>query len=345
LNETSVQRRLEHQMAAYLGAESAVLCQSGWCANMGVIQALADEKTPVYLDQFAHASLWEGTRAAGAPSRPFRHNNCASLVHQIERFGPGLVVVDAVYSSDGTICPLAEVAAISERMGCLLIVDESHTVGVYGTRGEGLVHSLGLSSKVHYRTFSLSKAFVTRAGMVVGPSRVMSYFPYEARPAIFSSAVLPHEVAGLAATLKVIQEEDWRRQLLWHNARYLRKGLRRLGYSVDHSASHVIALHAGTERQTVALRDALEAQGIFGAVFCAPATPKNHAVIRLSTNASLSESDLNRVIEACRKIKTARAIKPWPKHLLVPERAATPGTANESFDPIGDSLPLPAAGS
>jgi CAI-1 autoinducer synthase len=183
--------------------------------------------------------------------------------------------------------------------------------------------------------------------MVVGPARVMTYFPYEARPAIFSSAVLPHEVAGLAATLRVVQKEDWRRQLLWHNARYLRQGLRRLGYAVDDSVSHVIALHAGSERQTVALRDALEAQGIFGAVFCAPATPKNHAVIRLSTNASLSESDLNRVIEACRKIKTERAINPWPKHLLSPEKTTSETTVShpELFEPLAETLPLPAAGS
>jgi CAI-1 autoinducer synthase len=286
---------------------------------MGLIQTLTDERTPVYLDQFAHASLWEGTRAAGATAHAFRHNNCASLAHQVGRFGPGVVVVDAVYSSDGTICPLAEIAAITDRHDCLLVVDESHTIGVYGPHGEGLVHTLGLTGKVHYRTFSLSKAFVTRAGMVVGPSRVMTFFPYEARPAIFSSAVLPHEVAGLAATLKVIQEEDWRRQQLWYNARYLRQGLRKLGYAVDHSASHVIALHSGSERQTVALRDALEEQGIFGSVFCAPATPKNHAIIRLSTNARLSEGDLNRVIEACRKIKTDRSIDPWPPRLLQSE--------------------------
>lgn len=348
LNETSLQHRLEQQMAAYVGAEAAVLCQSGWCANMGLIQALTDERTPVYLDQFAHASLWEGTRAAGAPIRAFRHNDIANLELQIQRHGPGLIVVDAVYSSDGTICPLAEITATAERLGCLLVVDESHTVGVYGPHGEGLVHALGLSDRVHYRTFSLSKAFVTRAGMVVGPARVMKYFPYEARPAIFSSAVLPHEVAGLAATLKVIQDEDWRREQLWANTRYLRQGLLKAGFAVHHSDTHVIALHAGTERQTVALRDALEAEGIFGAVFCAPATPKNHAIIRLSTNAGLSESDLNRVIEACAKIKAERKISPWPKHLLVREPKPYVDPAHsDGLEILGSPLqpPVTAAGS
>lgn len=344
LNEDSLQRALERQMAAYVGAEATVLCQSGWCANVGLVQALADEETPVYLDFYAHASLWEGARAAGAPVHAFRHNRVESLAGLIERHGPGLVLVDAVYSSNGTICPLAEIADLVARTGSILVVDESHSIGVYGPNGEGLVPLLGLTDKVHYRTFSLSKGFVTRAGMVAGPARVMSYFPYEARPAIFSSAVLPHEVAGLAATLKVIQEEDWRRQQLWYNARYLRQGLSRLGYAVDGSTSHVIALHAGTERQTVALRDALEARGVFGAVFCAPATPKNHALIRLSVNAALSEADLDRVIDAARDIRDNKLISPWPPALLKNgwEHRVADMSADDSNAPAGSPSPVPA---
>src|SRR4029077_5748577 len=138
-------------------------------------------------------------------------------------------------------------------------------------------------------------------------------FPYEARPAIFSSAVLQHEVAALAATLKVVQEEDWRRQQLWYNTRYLRAGLRKLGYAVDQTTSQIIALHSGTEDQTKALRNALEDHGVFGAVFAAPATPKNHAIIRLSVNARLREHDLDRVIAACRIIAEEKSVMPWPR--------------------------------
>lgn len=316
LGATSLQRRFEQQVAAYLGADAAVLCQSGWSANTGLVQALVDERTPVYLDQFAHASLWEGAHMAGAQAHAFRHNQAQHLERQVKQFGPGLILVDAIYSAYGTVCPLAEIAAVSERLGCILAVDESHSIGVYGPHGEGLVHTLGLTEKVQYRTFSLSKAFATRAGMVAGPQRVMSYFPYEARPAIFSSAVLLHEVAGLVATLKVVQEEDWRRQQLWYNTRYLRRGLRRLGVAVDQSSSQIIALHSGNDAQTRALRDALEDHDVFGAVFCAPATPRNHGVIRLSVNARLREDDLNRVTEAVAAIKRDKVIDPWPRDLI-----------------------------
>jgi CAI-1 autoinducer synthase len=322
LNDTSMQRRFEQQMAAYLGADAAVLCQSGWSANTGLVQALVDKETPVYLDQFAHASLWEGAHMAGATMHAFRHNRADHLERLIKKYGPGLILVDAVYSAYGTICPLSEIAAVSEREGCMLAVDESHAIGVYGPHGEGLVHTLGLTEKVQYRTFSLSKAFATRAGMVAGPSRVMSYFPYEARPAIFSSAVLLHEVAGLVATLKVIQEEDWRRQQLWYNTRYLRRGLRQKGFSVDQSTSQIIALHSGNDSQTRALRDALEERGVFGAVFCAPATPKNHGIMRLSVNARLREHDLDRLIAVCGEIAASKVVDPWPKDLMGEHSAA-----------------------
>lgn len=348
LNEASPQQRFEREMATYLGAEGAVLCQSGWAANTGLVQSLVDERTPVYLDQFAHASLWEGVTMAGAAAHAFRHNQPGHLERLMKRHGPGLILVDAVYSAYGTICPLDEFAAIAERTGSTLIVDESHAIGVYGEKGEGLVHALGLTDKVHYRTFSLSKAFATRAGMVVGPARVMQYFPFEARPAIFSSAVLNHEVAGLSATLKVVQEEGWRRKRLWHNTRYLREGLTKVGFAVDQTTSQIIALQSGNEMQTRLVRNALEEQGIFGAVFAAPATPKKHSIIRLSVNARLNEIDLDRVIDACRLIARERTITPWPRNLLKADKnkdgdvhpdvqtwidSVTPGAGNTATRP------------
>jgi CAI-1 autoinducer synthase len=223
-------------------------------------------------------------------------------------------------------------------------VDESHSIGVYGERGEGLVRQLGLTDRVHYLTLSLSKAYATRAGLVAGPARVMSYFPYEARPAIFSSAVLLHEIAGLNATLTVSQDERWRRERLWENTRYLRQGLSRLGYSIDQDGSQIVALQSGTELQTRQLRDALEERGVFGAVFCWPATPKNRCVIRLSVNARLGKAELDRVIGACAEIASARSITPWPKDLMV---GPAPIAASDKggWDWAGFGAPVPAAGS
>jgi CAI-1 autoinducer synthase len=346
LSDTSLQRQFEREMAAFLDAEAAVLCQSGWSANTGLVQALADENTPVYLDQYAHASLWDGARMARARAHPFRHNDPAHLGRMINRYGPGLILVDSIYSAFGTVCPLEAIAAVAEREGCLLVVDESHAVGVCGQQGQGLVHKMGLADRVHYRTLSLSKAFATRAGMVAGPSRVMTYFPYEAKPAIFSSAVLLHEIAGLSATLKVVKDEGWRRDQLWRNTAYLRQGLLRLGYAVDQTETQIIALQSGTDGQTRALREALEERDVFGAVFCAPATPKNHGIIRLSVNARLTVGEMDRVIDACAEIAQQRVVKPWPEELLT-DRPAVYGTPRDEggFGWRGFAGPVPSAGS
>ncbi len=345
LNDTSLQRQFEREMASFLDADATVLCQSGWSANTGLVQALANEGTPIYLDQYAHASLWDGARMARAKAHPFRHNDPSQLERMIKRYGPGLILVDSVYSAFGTICPLKELVEVAEREGCTLVVDESHAVGVYGSQGEGLVHALGLADRVHYRTLSLSKAFATRAGMVAGPSRVMTYFPYEAKPAIFSSAVLLHEIAGLSATLRVIKSEGWRRAQLWENTAYLRRELTRLGYAVDQSDTQIVALQSGTDAQTRALRDELEQRGVFGAVFCSPATPKNHGIIRLSVNARLSKQELDRVVDACEQIARTRPIKPWPEDLLVPQRAQPVRSEMGSTGWAGLGMPVPSAGS
>ncbi|MDP6690848.1 MAG: quorum-sensing autoinducer CAI-1 synthase [Alphaproteobacteria bacterium] len=315
LAKDPAQRTVEKQLAAFLGVEDAVLCQSGWCANVDLLQTIADEDTPIYLDIHVHASLWDGARTSNAPIQPFRHNQPDSLAAKAERYGPGIVVVDAVYSANGSVCPIEEIVEVAEQYGCIIVADESHSVGTYGVNGEGLIASLGLTDRVHYRTLSLSKAFATRAGLVAGPARVMEFFRYEARSMLFSSAILPHEIEGLRATLEVIQSEGWRRDQLWQRAIYLRRRLTELGYNVDECDSQVIALEAGPEQRSMQLRDALENAGIFGAVFCAPATPQNRSLIRLSINCALSDAQVELIIRVCADLRDAEDLDSWPSTL------------------------------
>ena len=308
----SRQRAFETEVAGFLGAEDAVLCQSGYVANEGLIQCLADEATPVYIDFYAHASLWQGAHSAGAPSYPIRHNSAEHLRVLALRYGPGVVAVDAIYSTLGSICDLSAIVEVCEETGCLLVVDESHAIGIVGDSGEGLVSALGLADRVPYRTFSLSKALVGRAGMIAGPERVTDFFRYDSRPAIFSSAVLPWEIARFSRTLEIVKKEAWRRERLREIADDLRARLDGLGYNVDSSKSQIIPLEAGSEENTRRLRDALEDAGIFGAVFCAPATPKNRSLLRLCAHIGLSADDLDRVVEVCDRIRDSVRFKDWP---------------------------------
>ena len=302
-------RQLESSLAAWVGKEDGFVCQSGYTANVGLLQAIADEHTPVYVDSLAHMSLWEGVRAARAPAHAFRHNDPAHLSRMIARHGPGIVVVDSVYSTTGALCPLVEMVEVVEQHGCTILVDESHSLGTHGPEGAGLCAELGLSDRVHFITASLAKAFAGRAGFFTVPAELRYYVLHHSFPNIFSSCLLPHEIAGLAETLQVIRRSDDARQRLHANTRRLRASLSDMGYPIHQGSQQIIALEAGTEPATMVLRDHLEEHQVFGAVFCAPATSRNRAMVRLTLNAGLTETELERVELMAREL--APVLKPW----------------------------------
>lgn len=322
LEEDCAQHDFEHRMAQWTGFAEAIISQSGYAANVGLIQAVVEPGVPVYLDMRAHASLWEGVQSAGATAHGFRHNDAEHLARQIRRYGPGLVCVDSVYSTMGSVCPLERMVTTAKGLDCLVLVDESHSLGTHGPAGAGLVCGLGLSSQVDFVTASLAKAFAARAGIILCHKGFREYFWFTARPAIFSSCLLPHEVAGLDATLTVVQRDQWRRHQLHANARYLREGLDALGYNVADSQSQIIALEAGRERDTLALREALEAEGVFGSVFCAPATARKRALVRLSVNAGMTRAELDHVLRACAAVREKVGMWQWPSTLRKQERQA-----------------------
>jgi CAI-1 autoinducer synthase len=315
-------RQLEKRLAAAANAEDALVAQSGWCANTGLLQSIASSETPVYIDMFAHMSLWEGIRSAGAQARPFRHNSAESLRKLAAKYGPGIVIVDSVYSTNGDVCPLKEIIQAAEDTGSIVIVDESHSLGIFGAHGEGMVVEQGLTERVHFRTASLSKAYAARGGVVLCSAEMAEYLRYRSLPAIFSSGLMPHEIAGLEATVDVIRREGFRREKVLSHARVLGARLQALGFDIRDDVTPIIALVAGPELLTLELRDALEARGVFGSVFCEPATPRNRSLVRLTLNADMSREDIDRIAEVCAQIRTVVRRDQWPDNRRMPLREA-----------------------
>jgi CAI-1 autoinducer synthase len=301
-NYQGPQRDFEVALAAFLRAEDVAIAQSGYAVNLGLLQALAEPEIPVYLDMFSHMSLWEGAKSAGAKVFPFQHNNSTSLRHIIERHGPGIVAFEALYSTSGTIAPIKDLVTVASEMGCVIIIDESHSLGTFGPQGAGLVVKAGLANKVHFRTASLSKTFASRGGIVASTAQNIEYFHYNSFPAIFSSGVLAYEAAGYSATLQEIIAQDDGRKYLQRVSRDLKDRLLTLGYNVSDSQSQIVSLIAGKEAATLVLRNALESRGIFGSVFCAPATAKNRSLVRFTLNSGLTTLQLERIVDVCSKI-------------------------------------------
>jgi CAI-1 autoinducer synthase len=211
----------------------------------------------------------------------------------------------------GDIAPLVAITDIAQQYDCILVVDESHSLGIYGPYGEGLVVALGLTQKVHFRTASLAKAFVGRGGMITGSSRHIDYIRYEALPNIFSSAVLPYEAAGFSATIDVIREDEWRRKKLKENAEYFKRGLSALGYNISVSESQIVPLEGGYIKYTNLTRQVLESRGIYGAVFWAPATAKNRSLVRLTVTAGLSQEQLDYTLNTLEEIRDTVHLSEW----------------------------------
>jgi 7-keto-8-aminopelargonate synthetase-like enzyme len=276
---------------------------------VGLLQSIADANTPVYLDTQAHASLWEGAHAARAPAHAFRHNDPAHLDKMMTKNGPGVVVVDSVYSTTGSVCPLEDILEVVEKHGSMILVDESHSLGTHGPSGGGLCAELGLTDRVHFISASLAKSVAGRAGFFTAPASMRYFILSSSFPNIFSSCLLPHEIAGLKATIEVLQKADAERSRLKAITARVRHTLNGLGYPIHHGTEQIIALEAGTEPDTMRLRDELESRGVFGAIFCAPATSSKRALVRLTLNAALTEAELLHLEAVAREV--APIVKPW----------------------------------
>ena len=314
LSDDSLFSACEQQFARFIHYPASLLAQSGWCANIGLIQALAKRDLPVYLDFYTHMSFWEGVKAARAKPIPFQHNSPQSLRKRLVNYGSGIIAVDSIYSTTGTISPLKAYAELAREFDCLLIVDESHSLGTHGPEGSGLVAELALSDQVDIITASLAKALSGRGGLIAGNAQLIELIRNTALPIIFSSALSPPDLAGFLASLTIISNEGWRREQLHSNANYLREELLACDFNLLGSNSQIIPLLAGTEMDTIWLRRELENADIHGAVFCAPATPKNKSLIRLSINATHRHDQLETVVACLKKLALKNRALPLFNH-------------------------------
>ena len=295
LQSDGLDKTVEHNLAEFTGFKSCIIAPSGWIANVGLLQTICDSETNVYIDFFAHMSLWEGARIAGANIHPFMHNNARHLKRTIKRNGPGVVLVDSIYSTLGTIAPLVEIVEIAKEFDCAVVVDESHSLGTHGLHGAGLLEALNLTHKVDFMTASLAKTFAYRAGAVWCNNATGQVIPYVSFPSIFSSAMMAFELDRIDATLAVIKESDEERERLAKNARQVVSGLKSIGYQIR-SESQIIGLETGEKTNTRKVRDFFEENGVFGSVFCTPATPDNKNILRLSLNSALTQDEINKIL-------------------------------------------------
>jgi CAI-1 autoinducer synthase len=294
--------QFEEQLATHTNQEASILSTSGWDANTGLMQTIADKETHIYLDRMVHASIYVGAQLSGGIVHVFNHNDADHLERKIKEYGVGVVVVDSVYSSIGSVCPLKDIVGISKKYDCVVVVDESHSLGLYGKEGAGLVAELGLEEEVDFITASLSKTFCSRGGIITCSSKFKNYFRHNSFPAIFSSVIQNHEASRFIKTLEVIKQDEWRREQLHKNTAYLHHHLDHMGFNTEVSSSPIISLEVNNESKAILLRDLLVQKNVVTAPFIPPAVPKKRCNTRMTVNCDLTLSQLQHIVKSCKEV-------------------------------------------
>lgn len=289
---------LERTLAAFKGYPEALVFGSGYTANVGLITSLVGRNDHVFIDRLAHASLVDATVLSRAKVHRFRHNDPEDLQRLMRACAAGgrrLMVTESVFSMDGDVAPVAELAAVAEAGGAMALIDEAHATGVFGPGGAGVVRESGCESWINCSMGTLSKALGGYGGFVACSEVMRRWFVHKARSFIYSTA-LPPAMAGaaLGALTCLGQRPEMGRELLDRAARF-RSRLRELGLDTGHSQSQIIPVLVGDNERAVRLHRRLMEQGILAAVIRPPTVPRGTARLRLAVTLNHSPELLEQV--------------------------------------------------
>ena len=292
---------LERRLAEFEGTEAALVFPSGFAANAGTIPALVDEGDAVFADAKNHASLIDGCRLTRAERFIYPHCDCASLERLLQdaaHFRRRLIVTDTLFSMDGDLAPLAELAQLAEKYDAMLLVDEAHATGVLGERGSGLTEQLHLHNRVHIRIGTLSKALGTAGGFVCGRQALIDLLANRARPYVFSTAQPAATSAAAIAALDIVAAEPDRRRELLDRAAELRSRLSEQGWNTGTSESQIIPLYLGDPDRTMRLAAKLREVGYFIPGIRPPTVPEGESLLRISLCYHHTPAMIDRLLDA-----------------------------------------------
>jgi len=293
----SLHLELEKALAGFKHVEDALSFQSGLNANFGTIAALAGGDDAIFTDELNHASIIDGCRLTKAKRFIYPHGDAKGLKEVLEREGKSakkrLIVTDGVFSMDGDLAPLPEIAKLAEEYEAILMVDDAHGEGVLGDHGRGIADHFGLQGRVDIEMGTMSKAFGVVGGYIAGRQELTEYLRQRARPFLFSSAVTPPDVAACIAAVKLLESSDKLVKKLWSNARYFKDGMKSLGFDIGHSETPITPVMLGDAGLTRNFSKRLFEEKIFAMAIGYPTVPMGKARIRVMISAAHSPEDLD----------------------------------------------------
>ena len=309
---------LERRLAEFEGAQAALVFPSGFAANAGIIPAIVDAEDAIFCDEKNHASLIDGCRLTKATRFVYSHCDCTKLEKMLDgahRFRRRLIVTDTLFSMDGDLAPVVELAELAEKYNAMLMLDEAHATGVFGENGRGVVQHLASSNmptgnvsatlheRVHIRVGTLSKALGTGGGFVCGSQSLIDWLTNRARSYVFSTAQPPATSAAALAALDILAAEPQRREQLLSRAVDLRFRLQDHGWNTGSSESQIVPIVIGDADRTMRLADRLREAGYFVPGIRPPSVPEGESLLRISLCYHHSAEMINGLVNALNLVR------------------------------------------
>ncbi|TWH48026.1 8-amino-7-oxononanoate synthase [Sporomusa sp. KB1] len=287
--------QLEQELARFKEAEAALVFNTGYMANLGVLSSLAEPRDVIFSDEFNHASIIDGCRLSRAQIAVYRHadvEHLQSLLKNTVCQGKRLIVTDGVFSMDGDLAPLGEITRLGELYDAIIVVDDAHSTGVIGPGGKGTAAHFGVSDKVQVQIGTLSKALGAEGGFVAGSKELIDYIKNKARSFIFSTALAPATIAAALAALRQLVARPEMVTRLTDNTQYVRRLLQAAKQPVVDGVTPIIPIMVGAEEAAVRLASELKKQGIIITAIRPPTVPAGTSRLRLTVSAAHERDEL-----------------------------------------------------
>jgi 8-amino-7-oxononanoate synthase len=305
LNGTlALHEQLEHELAEWVGKEETLVFSTGMQTNLGTISALVGRDDVVVLDKDDHASIVDGARLGYGKIERYRHNDLEHLervLKSIPETAGTLIVVDGMFSMEGDLAPLPELARIAKKYGARLMVDDAHGMGVLGG-GRGTSEHLGVTKDVDLIMSTFSKSFASLGGFIAGDENTIHYIKHSARALIFSASIPPANAAAALAALHVMRDEPERAARVIAVAEKMRKGFRELGFDIGNSVTPVVPIIIGSNEKTFLTWKMLFDNGVFVNPVISPAVTEGHQLLRTSYMATHTDAQMDKVLSIFEKV-------------------------------------------
>jgi len=298
--------QLERTTARFKRTPAALLYQSGFAANSGLIPQLAGDGDVIISDELNHGSIIDGVRLSKAERLVYRHNDMAELEQRLneadaKNYRRVLIISDGVFSMDGDTAPVDQIVKLAEAHGAMVYIDDAHGEGVLGEGGRGIASHFHVEGRVHVEMGTYSKAFGVVGGYIAGSEDLRKFALNKSRTWLLSGSHPPAVAAACNAAVQVLETEPRWVKKLWSNTNYFRKGLKKLGFDTGNSVTPIIPVMTGETHRAQAMSEKLFELGVWALPIVFPMVAKDKARIRTINNARLTHKDLDEALGAFEK--------------------------------------------